>query len=202
MFWSSTTRYNLLLLYHILGLTFYFKSVSTAFLKGSRWSKKSKHLIDTKTEKKIENKAHSVVEGFYFYFYSHLKINQIYLKTNFRVRTQILSSWSTAPASPSDSVINVCVCVCVSVAACGGLLSKLNGTISTPGWPKEYPPNKNCVWQVVAPAHYRISLQFEDFELEGNEVSCTERTERTGKKRKKLFEAVKSCTFSEQWTGV
>ncbi|XP_072240945.1 dorsal-ventral patterning tolloid-like protein 1 isoform X1 [Leuresthes tenuis] len=55
-------------------------------------------------------------------------------------------------------------------AACGGLLSKLNGTISTPGWPKEYPPNKNCVWQVVAPNQYRISMQFEAFELEGNEV--------------------------------
>uniref|UniRef100_A0A6Q2X9H3 Metalloendopeptidase n=1 Tax=Esox lucius TaxID=8010 RepID=A0A6Q2X9H3_ESOLU len=55
-------------------------------------------------------------------------------------------------------------------AACGGLLSKLNGTVSTPGWPREYPPNKNCVWQVVAPTHYRISIQFEAFELEGNEV--------------------------------
>ena len=30
--------------------------------------------------------------------------------------------------------------------------------------------NKNCVWQVVAPAQYRISLQFEVFELEGNDV--------------------------------
>lgn len=61
--------------------------------------------------------------------------------------------------------------VYVFPAACGGLLSKLNGTISTPGWPKEYPPNKNCVWQVVAPTQYRISMQFEAFELEGNEVS-------------------------------
>ncbi|XP_037686895.1 tolloid-like protein 1 isoform X2 [Choloepus didactylus] len=55
-------------------------------------------------------------------------------------------------------------------AACGGLLTKLNGTITTPGWPKEYPPNKNCVWQVVAPSQYRISMKFEYFELEGNEV--------------------------------
>uniref|UniRef100_A0A8C4Y0C8 Metalloendopeptidase n=1 Tax=Gopherus evgoodei TaxID=1825980 RepID=A0A8C4Y0C8_9SAUR len=55
-------------------------------------------------------------------------------------------------------------------AACGGLLTKLNGTITTPGWPKEYPPNKNCVWQVVAPTQYRISMKFEFFELEGNEV--------------------------------
>uniref|UniRef100_A0A3B3WI36 CUB domain-containing protein n=1 Tax=Poecilia mexicana TaxID=48701 RepID=A0A3B3WI36_9TELE len=65
----------------------------------------------------------------------------------------------------------VCVFVCFQVSACGGLLSKLNGTISTPGWPKEYPPNKNCVWQVVAPTQYRISMQFEAFELEGNECA-------------------------------
>lgn len=57
------------------------------------------------------------------------------------------------------------------LAACGGLLTKLNGTITTPGWPKEYPPNKNCVWQVIAPSQYRISVKFEFFELEGNEVS-------------------------------
>ncbi|XP_007478769.2 tolloid-like protein 2 [Monodelphis domestica] len=54
--------------------------------------------------------------------------------------------------------------------ACGGFMTKLNGTITSPGWPKEYPTNKNCVWQVVAPAQYRISLQFEVFELEGNDV--------------------------------
>uniref|UniRef100_A0A4X2JUW3 Metalloendopeptidase n=1 Tax=Vombatus ursinus TaxID=29139 RepID=A0A4X2JUW3_VOMUR len=54
--------------------------------------------------------------------------------------------------------------------ACGGFMTKLNGTITSPGWPKEYPTNKNCVWQVVAPSQYRISLQFEVFELEGNDV--------------------------------
>lgn len=54
--------------------------------------------------------------------------------------------------------------------ACGGFITKLNGTITSPGWPKEYPTNKNCVWQVVAPSQYRISLQFEVFELEGNDV--------------------------------
>ncbi|XP_068544100.1 tolloid-like protein 2 isoform X6 [Anas acuta] len=55
-------------------------------------------------------------------------------------------------------------------AACGGFITKLNGTITSPGWPKEYPTNKNCIWQVVAPAQYRISLQFEVFDLEGNDV--------------------------------
>lgn len=57
------------------------------------------------------------------------------------------------------------------VVACGGFLTKLDGTITSPGWPNEYPMNKNCVWQVVAPAQYRISLQFEIFDIEGNDVS-------------------------------
>lgn len=59
----------------------------------------------------------------------------------------------------------------VPSAACGGFLTKLNGSITSPGWPKEYPPNKNCIWQLVAPTQYRISLQFDFFETEGNDVS-------------------------------
>uniref|UniRef100_A0A4W5NC55 Metalloendopeptidase n=1 Tax=Hucho hucho TaxID=62062 RepID=A0A4W5NC55_9TELE len=55
-------------------------------------------------------------------------------------------------------------------AACGGFITKLNGSITTPGWPKEYPPNKNCVWQLVAPTHYHITLLFDVFETEGNDV--------------------------------
>jgi len=69
-----------------------------------------------------------------------------------------------------NSICNTKITLFFISAACGGLLTKLNGTITTPGWLKEYPPNKNCVWQVVAPTQYRISMQFETFELEGNEV--------------------------------
>ncbi|XP_015242766.1 PREDICTED: bone morphogenetic protein 1-like isoform X2 [Cyprinodon variegatus] len=55
-------------------------------------------------------------------------------------------------------------------AACGGFITSLNGSLSTPGWPKEYPHNKNCVWQLVAPVQYRITLVFDGFETEGNDV--------------------------------
>ncbi|MED6269212.1 Bone morphogenetic protein 1, partial [Characodon lateralis] len=55
-------------------------------------------------------------------------------------------------------------------AACGGFITSLNGSFTTPGWPKEYPHNKNCVWQLVAPIHYRITLVFDGFEIEGNDV--------------------------------
>ncbi|KAM9841679.1 bone morphogenetic protein 1-like [Aulostomus maculatus] len=54
--------------------------------------------------------------------------------------------------------------------ACGGFITKLNGSLTTPGWPKEYPPNKNCVWQLLAPVQYRITLVFDVFETEGNDV--------------------------------
>ncbi|XP_076019983.1 bone morphogenetic protein 1-like isoform X2 [Genypterus blacodes] len=54
--------------------------------------------------------------------------------------------------------------------ACGGFITRLNGSLSSPGWPKEYTPNKNCVWQLVAPIQYRITLLFDVFEIEGNDV--------------------------------
>uniref|UniRef100_A0A8D0CLR5 Metalloendopeptidase n=1 Tax=Scleropages formosus TaxID=113540 RepID=A0A8D0CLR5_SCLFO len=58
-------------------------------------------------------------------------------------------------------------------AACGGFITKLNGSITSPGWPREYPPNKNCIWQLVAPTQHRITLLFDSFETEGNDVSRT-----------------------------
>ncbi|XP_056323116.1 bone morphogenetic protein 1b isoform X1 [Danio aesculapii] len=57
-----------------------------------------------------------------------------------------------------------------AAAACGGFISKLNGSFTSPGWPQEYPPNKNCVWQLIAPVQYRITLLFDAFEMEGNDV--------------------------------
>ncbi|XP_072037692.1 bone morphogenetic protein 1 homolog isoform X2 [Amphiura filiformis] len=54
--------------------------------------------------------------------------------------------------------------------ACGGFLTSLEGNITSPSYPDQYPRDKNCVWQIVAPSNYRISLEFHQFELEGNEV--------------------------------
>lgn len=72
---------------------------------------------------------------------------------------------------------NYSICPCLfpcclfCPAACGGFITKLNGSITSPGWPREYPPNKNCIWQLVAPTQYRITLLFDVFETEGNDVS-------------------------------
>ena len=49
-------------------------------------------------------------------------------------------------------------------------MDQANGTIQSPSFPDLYPPNKNCVWQIVAPEQYRITLNFSHFDMEGNNV--------------------------------
>ncbi|KAH9413647.1 Bone morphogenetic protein 1 [Dermatophagoides pteronyssinus] len=56
--------------------------------------------------------------------------------------------------------------------ACGGIIESLNGTISSPSFPDLYPPNKNCIWEIVAPEGFRILLNFTFFDLEGNNQDC------------------------------
>ncbi|KAL1117925.1 hypothetical protein AAG570_004238 [Ranatra chinensis] len=52
--------------------------------------------------------------------------------------------------------------------ACGGVLDADNGTITSPSFPDLYPGSKNCVWEIIAPLQYRITLNFTHFDLEGN----------------------------------
>ncbi|XP_011344122.1 tolloid-like protein 2 isoform X3 [Ooceraea biroi] len=54
--------------------------------------------------------------------------------------------------------------------ACGGVFDDSNGTITSPSFPETYPGNKNCIWEIVAPPQYRITLNFTHFDLEGNNI--------------------------------
>ncbi|KAF7489415.1 Tolloid-like protein 1 [Sarcoptes scabiei] len=56
--------------------------------------------------------------------------------------------------------------------ACGGIIESSNGTISSPSFPDLYPPNKNCIWEIVAEEGFRILLNFTFFDLEGNNQDC------------------------------
>ena len=53
-------------------------------------------------------------------------------------------------------------------AACGGTLTAPTGNITSPSYPDNYPRNKRCVWKITGPRGQRISLKFNDFQLEGN----------------------------------
>uniref|UniRef100_A0A0X3NJV3 Metalloendopeptidase n=1 Tax=Schistocephalus solidus TaxID=70667 RepID=A0A0X3NJV3_SCHSO len=56
--------------------------------------------------------------------------------------------------------------------ACGGVINAANGTVQTPGYPNEYPPNKNCIWKIVAAPKSTIFLNFTHFDLEGKNKAC------------------------------
>ena len=54
------------------------------------------------------------------------------------------------------------------IAVCGGTLIALNGSITSPSYPDNYPKNKRCLWKIIGPKGQRISLKFEKFHLEGD----------------------------------
>ena len=70
---------------------------------------------------------------------------------------------------PIFSILLIVVCrTCES--ACGGYVTASEGEITSPNWPQDYPINKQCTWQVVAPPQHKITVDFEDFVLEGDGV--------------------------------
>ncbi|BHF63145.1 Bone morphoproteintic protein 1 [Sparganum proliferum] len=50
--------------------------------------------------------------------------------------------------------------------ACGDYLRKGSGYITSPGFPKEYPPNSRCIWRIEVPSGFFVVLKFIRFELE------------------------------------
>ncbi|CAG0918336.1 unnamed protein product [Notodromas monacha] len=49
---------------------------------------------------------------------------------------------------------------------CGGVVSGTHGTINSPGYPGNYPHNRDCFWVVTAPLGKRINFQFATMQLE------------------------------------
>ncbi|XP_076459085.1 tolloid-like protein 1 [Babylonia areolata] len=56
--------------------------------------------------------------------------------------------------------------------ACGGYIEEESGVLQSPSFPELYPPNKNCVWQIVARDQYKITINFTHFDLEGHNQDC------------------------------
>lgn len=49
---------------------------------------------------------------------------------------------------------------------CGGRLLASTGTLTSPGWPSHYPPNKDCTWTIEAPLHQQIELSIDEISME------------------------------------
>ncbi|XP_040184091.1 high choriolytic enzyme 1-like [Rana temporaria] len=52
--------------------------------------------------------------------------------------------------------------------ACGGMQTKVNGTVTSPGYPTKYLPSTDCIWSIVAPSGHRVQLNFISFTLESS----------------------------------
>ncbi|XP_053571252.1 low-density lipoprotein receptor-related protein 12 [Bombina bombina] len=55
--------------------------------------------------------------------------------------------------------------------ACGGIPERIReqcGTITSPGWPYEYPSRVNCSWYIRGIPGEIITISFEDFDLQGS----------------------------------
>ncbi|KAM9032986.1 membrane frizzled-related protein [Sarcophilus harrisii] len=52
---------------------------------------------------------------------------------------------------------------------CGGSLNELHGTFSTPNYPKPYPHQQFCLWQISVPPGHGIELRFHNFSLEAHQ---------------------------------
>ena len=56
-------------------------------------------------------------------------------------------------------------------ARCGGEILTESGQLSSPNYPDDYRPNKECVWKITVPESFAVALKFQSFEVE-NHDSC------------------------------
>ncbi|XP_066263243.1 deleted in malignant brain tumors 1 protein-like [Branchiostoma lanceolatum] len=53
-----------------------------------------------------------------------------------------------------------------SASGCGGTLTALEGTVTSPNHPSDYGNNENCEWTIAAPEGSTVRLTFDSFNLE------------------------------------
>ncbi|XP_069422858.1 scavenger receptor cysteine-rich domain-containing protein DMBT1 isoform X1 [Ovis canadensis] len=51
--------------------------------------------------------------------------------------------------------------------SCGGFLTQSSGNVSSPFYPRNYPNNAKCVWDIEVQNNYRVTVTFRDVQLEG-----------------------------------
>ncbi|XP_072596400.1 scavenger receptor cysteine-rich domain-containing protein DMBT1 isoform X3 [Vulpes vulpes] len=52
-------------------------------------------------------------------------------------------------------------------SSCGGFMSQPSGHFSSPFYPRNYPNNARCVWDIEVPNNYHVTIVFKDVQLEG-----------------------------------
>ncbi|XP_027695577.1 deleted in malignant brain tumors 1 protein [Vombatus ursinus] len=71
----------------------------------------------------------------------------------------ICSDRYPTPVSPSTPPVT-------SKFSCGGFFTQPSGLIFSPNFPGNYPNNANCVWDIAVSNNYRVTIVFENVQLE------------------------------------
>jgi len=50
-------------------------------------------------------------------------------------------------------------------AICGGEIHKEQGQLTSPNYPDDYKPHKECVWKITVPEDYSVAVKFQSFEV-------------------------------------
>lgn len=50
-------------------------------------------------------------------------------------------------------------------AICGGEINKDQGFLTSPNYPDDYRPNKDCIWKISVEEGYSVALKFQSFEV-------------------------------------
>ncbi|XP_014475365.1 PREDICTED: cubilin [Dinoponera quadriceps] len=69
---------------------------------------------------------------------------------------------------------------------CGGVLVDDYGTITSPGSPGRYPPNRDCYWNILVPESKRIQFHFGQLMLEEHPTCTNDYLEITGLEEERL----------------
>ncbi|XP_077145287.1 scavenger receptor cysteine-rich domain-containing protein DMBT1-like [Ranitomeya variabilis] len=102
-------------------------------------------------------------------FYSSSNIMSIEFRTDFSVqRNGFFAVFRSIYGHPTTSGPgnNISISFYSSYTNCGGLLTQMNGNITSPLYPNPYPANSHCTWHIRVPAGYYIRLFFLHFDLE------------------------------------
>ncbi|XP_067896971.1 suppressor of tumorigenicity 14 protein-like [Heterodontus francisci] len=61
----------------------------------------------------------------------------------------------------------------INTTTCGGSITAYNGSLISPFYPNNYPPNINCLWTITVPdPKLRVRIQFPTLKLEGIQPNC------------------------------
>ncbi|XP_050362534.1 cubilin-like [Nymphalis io] len=86
--------------------------------------------------------------------------------------TSFMNTYVRYHSKPQNNT-NIKLSIKTASVQCGGYLTKYDRIFTSPNYPKNYPNNQECTWEINAEIGYRVSLKFEDRFAVEDKANCT-----------------------------